>query len=223
MPDAVELLLPGGAGSKVWMCPECRTLVSRCYQPVGDGNGKSYTPEERDEFARRSAGRCCEEAKCPCGNGLGHKNKQGGWTKCGDCRHRDEQDREQKRFDKATKLSEAEWDGPVWTPGDKFFMSLEDFHDHYLDSEPDDFVRPEYVWCSKPVKWQPDLSGYVMDQVSDNFHEDAADQIDAAALKELDDFGEAWWATHSVQSFEVDYSKCVLIESPLPAGNIDAA
>jgi hypothetical protein len=216
--NAVELHMPDGKPARVWMCQKCKTLVTRQYQPIGDGNGHTFTPDERDAFAKQSAERCCTEKPCErCGKGLGKTWNHGGYTICEACRQVREQEREQGRFEKATKVSLNEWDGECWLydgSAERWFRDLEDFYDYYAEQDEDEkSERPVYLWLSNPVRWSPDPRGDIADQMHDRFHEDADEQITKADWKKLEYFVEAWWQEHRPQSWDVDYSRCLLLEA----------
>lgn len=198
MAEAVELRLPDGTSSGAWMCSRCRNVVYY--------HGAT-------ELACKNAMGCCV---CRiCGKPLEHR-----WSIwCEACEKtrfdKAQADREAEYLGSANYLKPAEYNGPVFTPAGRFFVNLNEFDDHYSHSK-DAPHRPEYVWCAEPVRWTPDLSDYVVDQIRDNFHEDAEDQLDETALKELDEFARKWWADNRVDSWTVDYSGCVLVNPITP-------
>lgn len=70
------------------------------------------------------------------------------------------------------------------------------------------------------MAWKPDASGYIADQLHDNFHEDAGDDITDAEWKRLDAFVDEWWEKQGVVSYQPDFSRCVLLP---PAEQQEAA
>ena len=65
--------------------------------------------------------------------------------------------REKERFEKADKVLEKDWNGPVFTEAtgwnDGYFQNIEEFRDYCED---DEFEMPSYVWACKEL---PILSG----------------------------------------------------------------
>lgn len=202
--NATELLTPDLKPSGVWVCGTCRKVQAVTLLGELLGNVRDKDAEFKSAHARSQAEKCCEQPVCKCG-----KPRDRYRTICDDCSRQREQEAERRRFEAAEKV---EYDGGmVMTPGDTFFSDLDALEDHYADADPEDGTKPEYVWLTKPVKFALDLSGDLLDRVHDRMHEDAADQFDAAALKELDEFGKAWWAKHGVASYEPDFTRCVLL------------
>jgi hypothetical protein len=217
--SSVELLLPDGKPSAVWMCRECRLIRTRTHQPIADGSGRTYTPKERDEFARLEAEACCTEAQCArCTAGLGRKVKHGGHMLCNECQSIRQAEQEAARFEKAAKLTEAEFiksnaaENMLYDERhDHWFRDLDDAEEWYADDE--ERERPAYLWCTEPVGREPDFAGHVGSLLAENFHDDADEQIPEDAWKELAAFEQKWWGDYSPTSFEINYSRCVLLNA----------
>ena len=182
--DAGELLMPDHNPSGVYFCGKCRmTTANHAY-----------------------AVRCCNERCERCGSAK-HKYR----AMCDACCAKAERDREAARFDKAKRLTPAEYDGPFFVPNsDRFFADLEAFEEHYHD-EPEE-VKPRYLWCGSPVRMTPDFEGNLRDRMHGNFHEDADDSIPKAAWDELNAFEKKWWEGNKPESWDIDYSRCVVLD-----------
>ncbi|WP_439627530.1 hypothetical protein [Gemmata sp.] len=204
--DAYELLKPGGAKTGVFACGKCGLLRSWNNTTAKPANIPPEDHAAQDGHIRTEAERCCRPKVC---TDCGGVNESKSWTICEPCRVKHDTRRERARFEKARHLTPAEYGGPVMEPNDRFHMDLGAFEDHYADADPEDGTRPEYVWACRPVKFCIDLRGHVLDHV----HEDAADQIDEAGLKELDAFEKQWWEKYGVESWEIDYSRAVVLNA----------
>lgn len=194
--NAVELNI-GDKPCGVWMCEKCRRL-----------NG-SYMGGD----AKAMAERCCRPYICTggCGAELPYEKHR---MRCDDCCRKDQQAKELKAYENAKKLKPSEWDGPVFDRNDNFFMSLDDYFERYHDDED---VREEqqegtWVWCAREIKFSPSVDNMI-ENALDNHHEDAADRISTAEMKELEDFVAAWAEKTGVISYEPDGKSVVLIES----------
>jgi hypothetical protein len=206
--NAVELLMPDGKPSGVKACGACRLVYGERHAAFG------ITAES-----------CCTEAKCDrCGAGLGCTVNRRSYTFCDQCRRNHEAEREAARFAKATKLTPGEFaasEAGGWmlysNSADRWFVDLDEADDHFSDYEEPE--RPAYLWCSRPVNMVPDFAGHIGDMLAGEYDDDAYDRIPKEAIEELNDFERQWWAKYGPTSYQLDYSRCVVLDPDrIPGG-----
>ena len=164
--DCLELCTPDGKSAGVFACARCKLIWTPAHSPLASG-GRQWTEEERAAHARQRAVKCCEEAKCDCGAGLGHTNNRGGRTTCNDCKRKRQLQVEQERFDKAVKLTPEEWGKSEFAGAmvydelhDRWFAGVAEAEEWNAERDEDD-TPTTYLYCSEPVRFEPDLVGYV--------------------------------------------------------------
>jgi hypothetical protein len=180
--DGKELYFADGKPSGWWVCSVCKHV----------DNSLEY------------ANNCCQPRKCACGVKLGGRAYP--YNSCEACRNRNEQKRESDRFALAKKLTPSEWDGPIFTRSDNFYMDLED----YLDQRED--KGETYVWCTTPIKFEPDVHN-MLESALDEHHEDAYDNITSKEIADLQKHVDEWAEKQCITSHEIDYKRCVIIEA----------
>lgn len=196
--NATQLYLESNKPTEVWMCSKCRSL----HGPAMDRDPKA------------SANRCCTPYICTggCGMTLPREKHR---TRCDSCCQKDSKTKELRAFEKAKKLTPAEWDGPIFDRHDRFFMSLDDYFDHYYDDE--DFKEEcrngTWVWCASEIKFSPSTD-LMVENALEEHHEDAGDRISTEHMKSLEDFVEKWAEEAGIISYEPDGKHCVLIDPP---------
>ena len=176
------------------MCSKCRTL---------HGTRTDRTPQAAAE-------KCCRPYICTggCGTELPHDKYR---TRCDKCCQKDTEAKEQKAFDKATKLKPSEYDGPVFDRHDNFYMSLDDFFDAYHDDE--EYRKyGTYLWCAKEIKFEPCVENMI-ENALDNHHEDATDTISTEDTKVLQDFVDKWAEGIGIVSYEPDGKNVIVIDA----------
>lgn len=199
--NAIELLA-NGEPTGAWMCSKCRQVISY----------GSHT--HNSELAKNGAERCCGPCE-RCGKARGRYTV----SHCDSCRqdiYRENAAKlESERYAKARKLTVAEFLASdaaehmlYHDAAAKWFRDLEEAEDYFAD---DDRARPEYLWIGKPADWEPCVSDDIGGQMDDQFHEDAASEIDSEEWKRLDAFVGEWWSANRPRSFTTDYSRCVLL------------
>src|SRR5688500_14670278 len=145
--NAFELLMPDGKPSSVFVCEKCSNVAS----------------------SLRVADACCAPTLCRvCEKPSGRQH----YAMCEPCQRIEDAAKERALFDKAEKLTHD--DGPFFTPGGDFFSDIDAIEDKYADADPEDMVKPEYVWCAKQIKFRLDVSGDLQDQMHNDLHEDAS-------------------------------------------------
>lgn len=156
----------------------------------------------------RMAEDCCATKACrTCG-----KVTDTGFVECNACRSAGYAAREQDCFDKAKKVTFAEYGG-VWlyVDDDRYFSDLDSLLDHY-DGEPADKV-PTWAWATTGRKFSVDAQDVLESRLEDWF-EDATDYIPdltelQAALDKV--------AAEIPDCHEVDYGTVVLFEAEAKA------
>jgi hypothetical protein len=197
--NAVELLMPDGKPTGVFVCGRCDHI---------------YAPGSRRADVRghylKLANNCCTPTLCrTCGKPSGRQY----YTLCEPCSRVEDAAKERALFDKAEKVEHD--DGPFFTPGGRWFRDLDEIEDYYADADPEDGTKPEYVWCTKVLTDRPDWSGDALDKAHSDLSEDTADAIDRTALDELDAWCDAWWDANVPTCYEPDYKRCVVLADHL--------
>lgn len=211
--NAVQLFAAGGAEHlPVYMCRACGRLYTRQYMALGDKE-RRYSDTERDALAHGSAGRCCNHHCTICG-----EPAWGDWqTECR--RHQQERwsreaaEKEAARYDRAVKVPQAEWDDSAMLydgVADRWFCDLGEALDWYADDE--ERSLPAYLWIGRRVHKTPDLAGWVMDYLSDDYDDEASNRVSDEALARLTTFFATWWQENEPVSYDVDYRRCVVLE-----------
>jgi hypothetical protein len=179
--SAIELFKADGTTAGIFYCSECK-VVAR-------------TKEEADF--------CHGERLCACGKTI---KRYGSYKVCEECEHKEwvlkESKKEWDRFEKATKITEAEYTGDHVLDGDEFYEAI----DRYEEGQ-----EPEYVWACKthglPTVDLEDVTCNLLD----NMWEDAGTS-DLNGLEELEaaltEFNKA---NESIQLWEPDYSTAILV------------
>lgn len=217
--DAIQLFAANGLKhSPVFMCQKCGRLATREYQAIRSSDGEKYTPEERDEFARQEAERCCNHRCQICG-----EPAAGEWQK--ECkRHQQERwsreaaEKEAALYAKAIKIPATDWDDSAMLyseQGDRWFRDLEEALDWYADDE--ERSLPAYLWIGRRVHKTPDLVGWVMDHLSDDYDDEASNRVSDEALARLTTFFAIWWKENEPESYDVDYRRCVVLNKEAAA------
>lgn len=175
---------------------------------------------------------CCVPQPCErCEKEL----RQSPYTVCKDCRHQLERERERERFEKAEKIPEAQWAGPVfsedWDEEEGYAESIAELLGGIIDANSgmsreengENLDRgdnetefewacrfiPEYVWSCDVVHPHVDAQS-VIEGVCEQLYEDAYDAIVGHddLQKALDD----WCAEQTVVGWEINYKKAIVID-----------
>lgn len=181
--NAVELYLADGRTSGAFYCGKCRIIHRE----------------------KQLADECCQARICVCG-----AECERYYTKCPKCVQGEREFREHARFEKAEKLTETEWNGPVVMPdSDQYFASVSDMLDE-VDS--DDL--PEYVWtCTERPVCELEI-GRIIENATDDAYEDFESDslLGQKELKTaLDAFNEA---NKGNVVWEADHKLVVILHKP---------
>jgi hypothetical protein len=186
MAEAIELYKADGTTAGIFYCSECRIV-----------------------YASKEQADCCHgEHLCACGKKVtkGHFQHM-----CEECARKDWHDKEEakeaERFEKATKIKASDYAGDHVMCGDKFYDSVEDAVDQFLEGQ-----EPDYVWaCQDSHLPKVDLED-VTCNLLDNMWDDA-DTSDLNGIEELETaLGAFNKANESISLWELDYSTAILVE-----------
>lgn len=184
--SAIELFKEDGTTAGIFYCSECK-VVARTKEEADFCHGERLCSSCKKPFKRYGYYKLCDECE----------RKE---------RNEKEQKKEQDRFEKATKITEAEYTGDHVLAGDEFYESVDDAIDRYLDGQ-----EPEYVWaCKTHGLPHVDLEDITCNLL-DNMWEDA-DSSDLGGLDELHAALDAFnKANEHIQLWEPDYSTAILV------------
>jgi hypothetical protein len=168
--------------------------------------------DEAHRAAKDQAQRCCQRVCDDCNAPMAPDDAH--YCYCLTCRRKREAEREDERIAKATRVPEAEYDGPVFDPAEGgsqegYYPSLSELRDNY-----DDVCEtpPPQVWACTITKLELDAER-ILESALDGHHEDAADYIhdpDDTLQKLLDHWIEECGS--SVESYFADYSRLVILD-----------
>lgn len=181
----LELLLKGGDPEKIvlWGCGTCHVSAK----------------------SQEDAIECCAPFVCEkCGKEVK--------SYCEDCSKKERQAREQVTFDKAKKvmLSEYAGDWVFCDHCDEYFADV----DSLLDAHDDDAELPTWAWGTTEQPSTLDAERIISEQLeSQEFYEDAFENISGEAVKELQTFLDAWLKKQDMKSYMVDHSVVVDFEA----------
>jgi hypothetical protein len=188
MAEAVELYKKDGTTAGVFFCSECRCV---------------YVNKEMADW-------CHGDRLCACGKKIerGYRTE-----KCDKCRSDEmqakEASKEAARFDKAKKITEAEYKEGMLYDGDRYFNDVEDAVEHY---ECNDSAPPEYLWACKRAELPTASAESIYENLLEAMWDDA-DTSDLYGVKELEAAVTAFnKENRSIQLWEPDYSTAILVE-----------
>lgn len=169
--NAVELLTPEGKGSGIYFCTECKYTAH--YQDVAE--------------------QCCRPRLCECGAECSE-----GWTVCDTCRARNDEERAAKRWREAKKIRAEDWDSWVYdADNDQFHVDIGEFLEWWEDDG-----RPGHprVYACTAYGLQFDAARW-LERLTEEHHEDAYEDLDGAAVAELQAYLDKWDAEHGPVSY----------------------
>lgn len=189
MSEAIELFkkLPDGGytATGVFYCSVCRAVFPNHEQ----------------------AAICHGDRLCACGK----KIERPFYSLCNDCewekQKKDASARERERFEKATKITEADYKGEMVFLDDKYFDEVESAIDGYLPGQ-----EPEYVWACKNQGVPLANAESIYENLLEHMWEEA-EVSDLNGVGELEAAVKAFnEANRSIQVFVPDYSTAILVE-----------
>ncbi len=186
--SAIELFKQDGTTAGVFYCSECRRVYS----------------------TEKDAKWCHGDRICSCGKKINNNYRH----ECDECDIVEAQERSRKqesdRFEKAKKITEAEYTGDHVYCGYQYYESVEDAMDQFLEGQ-----EPEYVWACRthgiPKIDLEDCTTNIMDNMWDD-----ADYDDLNGVEELEAALAAFnKANESIQMWEPDYTTAIWTK-PMP-------
>lgn len=204
MPEPLEIVVKDRPDEAVgFACSSCGIMFTT--RMFGSGPGSKDT-------ARQSALFHCAPKECACGKAIDRKY----WTICTECSDRKEAEKLHDRFEKAAKVSVEDYDGPIYWPdgpsgsmGEGFYTSLDEMLDVY---EAEGMDLPPYVWAAKSYELKMDASS-LLENALEQHHEDAHEHLEAGAEEELQTLLDFFCQKQKIKSWEVDFSRVVLLTS----------
>lgn len=159
--------------------------------------------------SQEDAERCCAPRRCAtCGETLEHSYCEPCWWKA-------QKKAEADRFEQATKVPAAAYDGPLLAEG----VEGGDWGDGYFSDEAalrDACERhnravPAYAWACSSTRLTLDAKDILDDSLEQQeAREDAIDGIAGSAIEELQAFLTRWTDAHGVESWHPDYGRAVV-------------
>lgn len=183
MSKPIVILSAVGPDGKTWsvpVCPKCR----------------------RTCLDERQAEECCEPTVCKCGNTCGSP-----WTICDKCLEKKHQEKEREMFEKAKKVPQKEYVGPVFDRDhSEWYPSVDEMIERLFDDLKE---IPKYAWAATINKLSLNAQS-IVDNALEDHHEDA--EVDDNEVKKLQSLLDEWCASQGVESWEEDTSTVVLID-----------
>lgn len=183
MTPLIELVLRGGDAEK--------TLVYAC--------GKCKLTAHSKEFAEA----CCATPTC---HTCGKECDRGYCKACADKKHNE---RLQKQFESAEKVTLAEYQGTyLYCPvAEEYYRDFEEFLEAQVMTD-----IPKWVFGTTKISPSTDAQGLVESALCDEFHEGAGEDITDEQIRALQEFLNGWWKETEIVSFVEDPSVVVTFE-----------
>lgn len=156
--NAEELCLKDKGPTGVWFCTKCGTV------------GPTQILAEQ----------CCTPKPCACGAPLSKYH-----TRCDACLNAAREKSERDLFERAEKVCEETWDGPVYADGEeKYFENTDEARDYY---EGIDAPLPDFFWAAERVSFVK----FDLCDVIEIFESEAYEDFDTDDLRGTKEFEEA--------------------------------
>ncbi len=200
--NPVELHLPDGKPSGVWMCQCGRIYADGMYSISGLSRGAAVGA------GREAAERCCQPHVCryctlPVVDESGYREHQV-------CRNAEYRKRAAERLAKAEKLES--YDGWLYLDGaNKYFQDMGAVLDYLeCDDEDDPQDWPEFAYCCKEVPFEGPSPGDIYESLTEELYDEASEDLQGCAEFEAacKVFTEA---NQHLLSYEPDYNHAVRI------------
>ena len=143
------------------------------------------------------------------------------YTVCNNCYQQREVMREAKRFEKARKLTVAEYErefpGYMYCDGDDQYDSEADSLADYIMDTTGEY--PKYVWGTEAHAVELD-AGQIVDMLNDHANAPEDYRADDEACAEIEKFVERFNERHGTYSFYVNYGVAVLLPERESKGEV---
>ena len=197
MSEPIEVVVKGSEKCIGYACPVCHMFCS----PLIYAAKWDVAMEAAFDHART----CCDKRCEDCGAQL---DKKSYYIACPPCLSKRDAAKEAARFEKATKIPEAEY-GENWVydpAGEEYYPSIDEWRDRFEDDG-----EPAYLWATSTLEgFSLDAEDIVQSALeSVDHHEDAIESVED--LRGLRQFLEAWCAKQTVRSYMVDYTRAVIL------------
>ncbi len=200
--EPLDIVVKGREDHPVaFACPRCGTLFIL----------RKNDSTEEVAHRRLEASMHCVKT-CVCGKPIDKHYM----LRCGSCIHRMEQEKEQARFEKASKLSLEEYtDAPVYWQGhegglgDGYFSGVDEILDY---CETEGIEVPEYVWACSPHEFKLDAEDILERELErQEMYEGADEDIHEDARERLQAYFNVWTKEQALVGWQSDYSRAILL------------
>lgn len=212
MAEPVEVCIKGKDEVIGYACPTCKLFCSPMIY--------ACKWEDAIKAAYQHAAECCDKYCAQCNDPLPGRADRSQlpspwpYTICPACKKAADAKKDAERFEKAEKVPEVEYTGPVYWedghgPQDGFFRSIEDLRDYIGD---DDHDLPEWVWACTERGIKFSAEDMLENELSEHY-EDAYEDIGREGEQALQDVLDKWVTEHAseIKSWDPDFSRVVIV------------
>lgn len=206
MSTPIEVGVKGDEKTIGYACPVCHMFCS----PLIYACKWDLAMEAAFDHAKTCCDRKCEDCEA-------QLEKKSHYVVCDACRVKRDAAKEAKRFDDATKIPEAEYDGWVYDENaEEYYASVEEWRERFDDDSSD----VAYLWaCATIDGFGLDAADIVQSALENGeHHEDAFDSVDG--IEELQTMLNGWCAKQDVKSYMVDYTRAVVLSEAEEAADV---
>ncbi|MGG6283739.1 hypothetical protein ACQ4M3_19330 [Leptolyngbya sp. AN03gr2] len=116
-----------------------------------------------------------------------------------------------KRFNKATKITQSEWDAPIFCPfdygsRDGYFIDLDEYLEYLEDNE---LEKPEFVWGTTPKYFDISVD-QILESATQEMYDDAMD--DLCHIEQLQLAIDDFVRMNPLVTYNIDYKTVILLE-----------
>lgn len=193
--EPIEVVIKGSEKVIGYACPVCHMFCS----PLIYACKWELALEAAFDHAKRCCDKHCEDCDV--------KLEKGDYNVlCRACRLKRDAAKEAARFEKATKIPEAEYDGWVFDESsEEYYASVDEWRDQR------DRFDQTYLWATTEIDGfrldAEDIVGNALE--NGEHHEDAIESVED--LDDLQEFLDAWCAKQAVMSYMVDYTRAIVL------------
>lgn len=197
MIEAMPLVVQGTDNVQLYACGKCGT----CYSP------RVYASQSLPT-AQKAAQECCDRKCTGCGGAV-----EKYWTKCEACRSVDDKAREVARFDKAEKVAEKDYGGPVYDErGDQYYSDTDDLRERYEDRDDEEgWAWPTFVYACTVQAFEISADD-ILEAAGERMEWEDWDDSRVVAVDELQAFVKEWNAKQNGECWHADHSRAIILE-----------